>query len=287
MTVTLLEVEDLGFAYQHPHWVLEGVHLRLAEGDRVALLGQNGAGKSTLLHILMGLLAPCCGTLRWRGTTLPANAEAQRLLRRSVGLVLQDPDDQLFAETVEADVIFGPLNAGLPRDEAEARGRRALAGMEITPLATRRISSLSLGEKKKVALAGVLAMEPEVLLLDEPTAGLDHHGATALMAALQAKNEAGVAILIATHSADLALEWAQRALVLDEGQILANGVPAEIFANPTLCQRAGLRRPAVCEIATRLMARLTPEDARSSTPSSVEELVHWLEILTKRSGATR
>jgi ABC transporter len=144
MALTILEAEALCFAYGKAKWAIDHVNLALQEGDRLELLGANGAGKSTFLHLLIGLHSPCGGTLRLEGSPISADARGRRLLRRSVGLVLQDPDDQLFADTVEADVIFGPLNSGLDRDAAEAVGRSAIGTMRISHLATRRVSSLTL-----------------------------------------------------------------------------------------------------------------------------------------------
>jgi cobalt/nickel transport system ATP-binding protein len=285
MALRVLEADALCFAYGRPKWAIDHVNLALQEGDRLALLGANGAGKSTFLHLLIGLHSPCCGTLRLEGSPLSADARGRRLLRRSVGLVLQDPDDQLFADTVEADVIFGPLNSGLDRDAAEAVGRSAIGTMRISHLATRRISSLSLGEKKRVALAGVLAMSPRVLLLDEPTAGLDHRGAEALLAALDERSAEGIAIVLATHDSDLALRWATRAMVLEEGRVIAEGAPADVLQDDSLCLRAGIRQPALLEIRRRLCHRLSL-DPGSCLPTSPDELAGWLTTaVSVREGA--
>jgi cobalt/nickel transport system ATP-binding protein len=285
MALTILEAEDLRFSYGKQKWAVDRVSLTLHSGDRLALLGANGAGKSTLLHLLVGLHSPCDGLLRLQGRRVSADAQGRSLLRRAVGLVLQDPDDQLFADTVEADVIFGPLNSGLDRTAAEAVGRAAIDAMRISGLAARRISSLSLGEKKRVALAGVLAMFPQMLLLDEPTAGLDHRGAEALLAVLEERSAGGIAIVLATHNSDLALRWASRVMVLEEGRPIAEGEPAHIFQDEALCLRAGIRQPALFEIGKRLGHRFGL-DPNGDVPASPSQLADWLAAaLAVREGA--
>lgn len=276
MAIALIETEKLRFAYGAGHWAVDGISFSLLAGERVAVLGANGAGKSTFLHLLMGLQSACEGSMRLLGQAVARSLEGRGQLRRTVGLVLQDPDDQLFAETVLADVIFGPLNAGLSLAAAEERGVKALQEMDILPLASRRISTLSLGEKKKVAIAGVLAMEPQVLLLDEPTAGLDHHGAEALLHALRAKNQHGVAIVIATHNTDLALDWADRVFVLQRGALVASGRPQQVLADPELCDRTGLRQPLLCQVEFQLRQRFDLEPA-SEAPATPAQLADWLE----------
>jgi cobalt/nickel transport system ATP-binding protein len=287
MAVVLMEAEKIRFAYSAGPWVLDGISFRLHEGERVAVLGANGAGKSTLLHLLMGLHHACEGTIRLSDHPVPRTRAGQRLLQRGVGLVLQDPDDQLFAETVLADVVFGPLNAGLPPDEAEDRGLRALREMNIHALASRRISTLSLGQKKKVALAGILAMDPKVLVLDEPTAGLDHNGGEALIQALLAKSRQGVAIVFATHDTDLALAWADRVLVLESGVLAADGSPRQLLADRQLCQRAGLRLPLLSAVALQLRQQLVL-DPDIELPATPEQLAEWLQhSLANRQGVLR
>jgi cobalt/nickel transport system ATP-binding protein len=287
MAVAILEADRLQFAYGPTAWAIDGVSLRLHPGSRVALLGANGAGKTTLLHLLVGLHPVCGGRLALKGVDVPANRDGAESLRRAAGLVLQDPDDQLFAATVLADVIFGPLNMGLTERESERRAAAALDAMGIAELADRRIATLSLGEKKRVALAGVLAMEPQVLLLDEPTAGLDHQGAQALLRALEARVAEGMAVILATHNTDFALEWATEAIVLERGRPAAEGTPGDILQDAALCVRAGLRQPLLIEAARQLSRGLGLAPARTPITSG-KQLTEWLETsLGTRHGATR
>jgi cobalt/nickel transport system ATP-binding protein len=275
VALTILEAANLRFAYGRTAWAIDGLSLSMRTGDRLALLGANGAGKSTLLHLLVGLHSPSEGSLRLEGCPVPDSAAGRALLRGSVGLVLQDPDDQLFASTVEADVYFGPLNTGLRRSEAETAGRSAMDALRISNIADRRISTLSLGEKKRVALAGVLAMRPKVLLLDEPTAGLDHNGVHALLSALAERSAAGMPIMLATHNSDLALEWASRVVVLDHGRAIAESEPARAFQDESLCLRAGLRQPVIFEIGRRLREELDLAPG-ADLPASASQLASGL-----------
>lgn len=241
MTQPLLRTIRLAFAYGPGALALKDITVDIYAGDRIALLGSNGAGKSTLLRVLVGLQPPCSGQLRVEGEPVEPTRAGRERLRHFCGMVLQDPDDQLFAHSVEADVAFGPLNNGAGAAEAELAARTALERMGVAHLVARRVSALSLGEKKRVAIAGVLAMQPRVLLLDEPTAGLDYPGATALAAALWERSEEGAAVVVATHDTDFAVEWATRAVVLNAGRIVADGAPGRLLADALLCRRAGLR----------------------------------------------
>jgi cobalt/nickel transport system ATP-binding protein len=285
-TVTaILSVHDLRFAYGAHGWAVDGVTMDIQPGERIALLGSNGAGKSTLLQLMVGLLTPCGGKVILRGKAIPPNERGSRQLRGEVAMVLQDPDDQIFCETVAADVRFGPRNAGLSKGEVELRAGRALAAMEIAHLEGRRVSTLSLGEKKKVALAGSLAMEPSLLLLDEPTAGLDEAGSAALLQALRPLEAAGVSVVIATHDTTLALEWARRAFVMQGGRLVSDGPPPALLSDDDLCRRTGLRQPLIC----RLLAALEPgRDGLDFASASTEDLLLWLEqAMGARKGVCR
>lgn len=280
-----LSLRDLRFAYGADHWAVDGVTVSIGPGERISLLGSNGAGKSTLLQLMVGLLAPCGGQVFLHGKAVPANERGTRQLRSEVAMVLQDPDDQIFCETVAADVRFGPRNAGLSKQEVESRAGQALTAMGISHLAGRRVSTLSLGEKKKVALAGSLAMEPALLLLDEPTAGLDEAGSAALLEALRPLEAAGVSVVIATHDTALALEWARRAFVMQDGRLVADGSPPALLSDEDLCRRTGLRQPLIC----RLLGAMEPgQDGLDYASASAEDLLLWLEqAMGARKGVCR
>ena len=218
-----------GYGPEEPP-ALRDVSLALEPGERLALVGPNGAGKSTLFLAALGLLPLSAGEiwLEGRRVELKKRRELDRL-RSSVGLVFQNPDDQLLAPTVEGEAAFGPRNLGLPPREVSARVDRALAACGLENYRRRSPHQLSGGEKKRTALAGVLAMEPRVLLLDEPAAGLDPEGRRQLEQQLDRLRARGIAVLLSTHDVDFVWRWADRAAVLAGGRLISAGTPEEIF----------------------------------------------------------
>ncbi len=245
----ILAVHGIGHTYPGGVTALDGLSLTVPRGCRLAVLGANGCGKTTLFRHLHGSLRPERGGIELGGAAVSYGHKALMAWRSRVGLVLQDPDDQLFAATVAEDVSFGPLNLGLAEDEARARVDEALAAVGIEDLAERPTHMLSYGQKRRATLAGVLAMRPEVILLDEPTAGLDARGAELLLAALERLNAAGTTLVFSTHDIDFAHGWADRVAVLAGGRCLGEGAPGEALADAGLLARAGLRRPLMLEIA--------------------------------------
>jgi len=234
----LVEARELSFAYPDGTPALHGVSCRFTHGEAVGIVGANGAGKSTLLLHFNGLLLPGSGEARIG--ELPVTAGTRAQIHRTVGYVFQDADDQLFMPTVEEDVAFGPLNMGLPPDEARARVRAALEAVGAAHLARRAPYRLSGGEKRAVAIAGVLAMSPSVLVLDEPSAGLDPAARRRLIALLRTFTHTKI---IATHDLDLVLDVCTRVLVMREGAIEADGPPVAIFADVELLRRCHLEPP--------------------------------------------
>lgn len=231
----LVEVHGLAHRYRDGTPALCGVDLRIVQGESVAVVGANGAGKSTLLLHLNGLLTPDAGEVRIGG--LPVIQATLPQIRRMVGFVFQDADDQLFMPTVQDDVAFGPINLGLPAPEVQSRVHAALESVGATHLATRAPYRLSGGEKRAVAIAGVLAMNPPILVLDEPSSGLDPAGRRRLIDLLQSFTQTRV---IATHDLDLVLVVCRRVIVLRDGQVEADGAPDALFADRELLQRCHL-----------------------------------------------
>jgi cobalt/nickel transport system ATP-binding protein len=212
------------------------VSLSVAEGEAVAIVGANGAGKSTLLQHLCGILLPTAGTVEIDGTTVERHSLAT--VRRQVGMVFQDPDDQLFLPTVLQDVAFGPRNLGLA--EPQERALRALAAVGAQGLADKAPYHLSTGEKKRVAIATVLAMEPTVLVMDEPTAGLDPCARRQVMGLLKGFPQTRI---IASHDLDMVAEVCSRVLVLADGLLAADGLVADVFGDRELLARCRLEPP--------------------------------------------
>lgn len=251
----MLAVDAVSYRYPDGRLALDGVSLSIAPGEKLVVLGANGAGKSTFLSLLNGLLPPSGGRLLLRGAPVSVSRKGLLALRSTVGLVMQDPDDQLFAATVFEDVSFGPLNQGLAPAAAEARVHAALATMGIAPLAGTPTHLLSFGQRKRVAIAGVLAMRPSVVLFDEPTAGLDPAGIDDFAATLEALSAEGTTLVIATHDLDFALRFASRAAIFAEGRLRAAGPAATLFADRGLLEAAGLRQPVTVRLWTALAAR--------------------------------
>jgi cobalt/nickel transport system ATP-binding protein len=241
----LIEVKELGYAYPDGTQALDRVTFAVPPGTRLAVLGPNGAGKSTLLLHLNGVHLPQTGTVRVGGREI--TARDHRWAAGEVGLVFQDPDDQLFAPTVWEDVAFGPENLGLPPEEVARRVEAALAAVGLTALARRLPQHLSLGQKKLAAIAGVLALRPSILVLDEPTAYLDPRSSRELFALLAQLHREGTTIILATHDVDLAAEWANRCLILEGGRIRAQGGPETLLDAP-LMQSAGLAVPRLAAV---------------------------------------
>ncbi len=238
MSRYLVEAADLCYSYPDGTRALELVSFRAAPGEAVALVGENGAGKSTLLQHLTGCLLPSSGTLRIAG--LPVEVKNLKAVRRAVGMLFQNPDDQLFMPTVFEDVSFGLLNMGVAGLEVESRVMRALETVGAAHLRSRPPYRLSQGEKRAVAIAGVLAMDPEILVMDEPSSNLDPLSRRRLIGLLKT---IGHARIIATHDLDFALEVCSRTMVIHGGSIAADGPSAEVFRDAALLARCNLEVP--------------------------------------------
>ncbi|MDY0884584.1 energy-coupling factor ABC transporter ATP-binding protein [Dongia soli] len=250
----MLEIVAADYSYPGGIAAVSGIGLALQPGEKVAILGPNGAGKTTLLTLLNGTIRPDRGSVRLDGQEIRYDKAGLRHLRRQVGLVLQDPDDQLFAASVFEDVSFGPLNLGLAPNAARGQVDAALAAMRIEDLRDRPTHMLSFGQRKRVAIAGIVAMQPRYLLLDEPSAGLDPFSVSHLMAALRRIAGQETAILLTTHDIDMAYGWADRIVIFGEGRIACDGAPEDIFADRALLHRLHMRPPLIWEIAQAMRA---------------------------------
>jgi len=233
----ILKVADLHFAYPDEHVALRGVSFNLCAGEKVALVGPNGAGKSTLILQLNGILDGRGGIeiagMRLTRANLP-------VIRSMVGLVFQNPDDQLFSPTVFEDVAFGPLHMGLPEEEVFARVDRALEAVRMSAYRERLSHHLSVGEKKRIAIATVLSMDPKILILDEPSAGLDPRARRTLINLLR---DLPITMLISTHDMRMVEELFPRTIVMDNGRIVADGMTQEILEDEKLLNEHGLEKP--------------------------------------------
>ena len=234
-----IQFSDVHYRYPNGYEALSGVTFRVTHGEKVALLGLNGAGKSTLLLHTNGLLLPSQGEVNIGD--VPVRKSTMRLVRQAVGMVFQNPDDQLFMPTVADDVAFGPQNMGLPPDEFSRRVSLALADVGATDLADRPPFELSGGQKRMAAIATVLSMEPDILVMDEPTANLDSSARRRLLNILHSFRHT---MLVATHDLDMALELCPRAILLDHGRVAADGPTASLLCDRQLMASAGMDIPA-------------------------------------------
>jgi cobalt/nickel transport system ATP-binding protein len=279
----ILEARHVTFAYQDGTVALRNLTLPIPKGRRVAILGANGSGKSTLFLTLNGILRPAEGAVLLGGEPVRYDRKGLNDLRRRVGLVFQDPDSQLFAASVRQDISFGPINLGLSTAEVRARVEAAIQDTQIGDLADRPTHLLSYGQKKRVAIAGVLAMDPEVIVADEPTAGLDPEMTSRLLELLDRLHALGRTIVVSTHDLELAYAWADEAFVLQRGELIGSGPPAHVFQDADMLRRARLLQPLLLETFARLRAVGLFSDAAAPprTPAALAELV-----LRQRVGET-
>lgn len=238
MTDIAISIQNLSFAYPDGHPALHEVNLNLCSGDKVALVGPNGAGKSTLLIHLNGILPRQSGQIQVCGLDLSPQTVGR--VRALVGLVFQSPDDQLFSPTVFDDVAFGPIYQGLPPDQVKARVMDALRMVHMEAYVRRVSHHLSVGEKKRIAIATVLSMQPEILVLDEPSAGLDPRARRGLIELLR---ELPQTMIVATHDLPMVKELLPRTVIMDQGQVVADGLTREILNNDALLAEHGLEKP--------------------------------------------
>ena len=274
MTI-MLEFDHIHYAYPNCRESLSGVTFSIKKGAKVALVGPNGAGKTTLLLMCNGVLEPSKGRVLFNGEPLRYDSRSLREIRKKIGLVFQNSDTQLFAPTVYQDVAFGPLNLGMIPDEIKATVTRSLAAVGLSGYEKRPPHQLSGGEKKRAAIAGTLAMEPEILVFDEPTSSLDPAGAADLMELLDELNSQGKTIIISTHDVELAYLWADQIILVNKGTVIHAGTPEEVFTDPALVTSSNLRMPAVLEVYTELVSRQMI--GKTQSPKSVLQLVSSLE----------
>ncbi|MFZ5595828.1 MAG: ATP-binding cassette domain-containing protein [Bacillota bacterium] len=246
MSDNILETQDLHYIYADGTPALKGVNLGIKRGQTTAILGSNGAGKTTLFLAFNGILKASSGRVLFDGKPLDYSPKGLKELRKRVGIVFQDPDNQLFSASVYQDISFGVMNMKLPKEEVRKRVDAAMTRTGISHLKDKPTHCLSFGQKKRVAIAGVLAMEPEVLVLDEPTAGLDPSGVGEIMKLLgETRRELGMSIVISTHDIDIVPLYCDRAYVMNEGKIILEGTPKEIFSEKEAIRGVHLRLPRI------------------------------------------
>lgn len=266
--MNVIETIGLEHKYVDGTVALSGVDFEANPGERVAVLGPNGSGKTTLFYHFNGLIRPTAGEVKVFGENI--RKENIDTVRRRVGIVFQDADSQLFAPTVFEDIAFGPKNLGFNPQDIRNRVLEALRRFDIEELAKKNPANLSEGQKRRVAIAGVVVMEPDILVLDEPTCGLDACGVTGTMEILDELNGEGKTIIISTHDTELAASWADRVYILNKGKVFRKGAPRHIFADEKLISEAGLKHPAIVQTFREFRARGI---SKGEVPLSVLELM--------------
>lgn len=266
-----LSIKNLNYTYPDGTHALKNVNMEILKGQKVAIMGPNGAGKSTLFSHLNGLTEPTSGHIELDGKVMKYDKKTLLEVRQKVGIVFQDPNDQLFAPTVKEDVAFGPMNLGLSYEEVEKRVNEALELVGMEKFRDKTPHHLSGGQQKRVAIAGIVAMRPEIMILDEPTAGLDPEGVDKVLNILNDLNKEGMSIVISSHDIEMVNGFAEKIFVLNEGKILASGDKHDIFSNKELLKTAHLKAPITTEILYRLKEKGYDVDTTKITIDEVVE----------------
>lgn len=279
MEETVLEFRGVSFAYEGEHEALRNLSVSVKRGGRIAVLGENGAGKSTFFLLCNGVLKPDSGEIYCKGKKLDSSSKSRLMQRQTVGIVFQEPDSQIIASTVAEEISFGPMNLGLSREEVAKRVETVLERMKLTGMRNRPPHYLSGGEKKRVTIADILAMQPEVMLFDEPASSLDPGNAALLEQTLRELSEEGLTLLISTHDVNFAWRWAERVLVFSHGELVADRTPEQVFADDRLLAESGLKKPLLFEMGQILQQ--TGVFAAGKIPREMSEFREWAERMKR------
>ncbi len=274
----LLELQNVSFSYPEAAPALRNISLKVYPGERIAVLGNNGAGKSTFFLICNGILKPQTGSLFCHGQEITTTYSKKQLLelRQNVGIVFQDADNQIIASTVESEVSFGPMNLRLPLEQVQQQVDAALASMQLQTYRDRAPQNLSGGEKKRVSIADILAMQPQIILFDEPSASLDPYNTNLLEQTLHQLSQDGITMLVSTHDIDLACRFAERAIVFNDGEIIADGPINSVLHDNKIIERAGLRKPLLFAAADLLI-----ETFGLTVANAPRDLTEFSDLLQK------
>jgi len=274
----IIRLEHVDYKYEGRYPAQKEVCVSIFEGERIAVLGGNGAGKSTFFLCCNGVLRPQSGKIFLRGQEIKYSKQETMSLRQTVGLVFQEPDSQIIAGSVASEVSFGPVNLGLLQDEIKKRVDNSLEKMNLDGYQNRAPQYLSGGEKKRVCIADILAMKPDILLLDEPTASLDPENVALLELTLNELSCAGISLVVSTHDVDFAYRFASRGIVFKNGEIIADGAIEKVFESEETLSQAGLRKPLLYAATELLRKHFCDEevDARPKNLSEFEEFVSTL-----------
>lgn len=270
----MLKFEKICFSYDRNNTVLDDINIKIGEHEKIAVIGQNGSGKSTFFLICDGILTPDSGNIFLDGRKITRSKKDITFLRKNVGIVFQEPDSQIIAGNVMAEISFGVLNITSDKKEAELKCRKAMKEMHLNGFEMRAPHLLSGGEKKRICIADVLAMEPKIILLDEPAASLDCKNADALEDTLNKLSKKNISVIVSTHDMDFAYKWAERVIVFNEGRIIADSTPENIFSDEKLCQQTSLKKPFALELSEILKDKgMLNKSLYPKTPEEFKKMI--------------
>lgn len=285
MTNIQLSTENLSFTYPDGTQALKNINIEIEKGEKVAIIGPNGAGKSTLFSHFNGLTEPTSGCVKIEGKAISFEKDELLKVRQKVGIVFQDPNDQLFAPTVKEDIAFGPMNLGLSYDEVEKRVEDALKMVGMENYENKTPHHLSGGQQKRIAIAGIIAMKPEIMILDEPTAGLDPKGRDEILDLLAAMHkERGITIILVSHSMEDVAKYVGRIIVMNQGQVMFDDVPKKVFRHYKELEAIGLAAPQVTYLMHELKEEGFPVSTDATTVDEARDEI--LRVITKRQDGT-
>lgn len=272
----ILKAENLYFSYddEKTH-SLNGLSLEIRRGRRIAFMGANGSGKSTFFLCCNGVHRPSSGTVYFEGEPVDYSRKGLLALRRNVGIVFQDPDNQLFSASVYQEISFGILNLGVSPDEAAREVENVIERLEITPFRSKPTHALSGGQKKQVSIADILVMHPKIIILDEPAAALDPKHTVIVNHIVEQLSAEGITVLMATHDVDYAMEWADEVMLLKDGRLLTHGTPEEVFSDQDSLALTNLKQPAVLQLFNSLCSRGLL-DPSLPIPRNLEQLERYI-----------
>ena len=274
MSEPILETQDLTFTYPDGTRALKNINMSINKGEKVAVMGANGEGKSTLFSHFNGLSQPTSGIVKINGEEMKYDKKSLLKIRQKVGVVFQNPDDQLFAPTVQEDVAFGPMNLGLDLNEVDKRVEKSLKMVGMEGFEEKPPHHLSGGQQKRVSIAGIIAMDPELMIIDEPTAGLDPQGVDQVLTILNHLNEKGMTLLVSSHNVELITEFANKIFIVHDGEIINEGSTNDVFSNHEILKKAHLRPPKASEILHKLQKEgLNVQPNKLTTQEACDEII--------------
>jgi len=271
MSEYILETKDLSYEYPDGTKALNNINLKIEKGKKVSFVGVNGSGKSTVFLNFNGVLKPTKGNVIYKGSEVKYNQKALLELRRNVGIVFQDPENQLFCADVYQEVSFGAMNLKLKDDEVRSRVDESLKNVEMLDYKDKAVHFLSYGQKKRVAIADILVMNPEIIVFDEPTSSLDPQHSKQIVKIFDQLNEKGITVILSTHDVELAYSWSDYIIVMKDGEIFREGTPYEVFSDDKLIKACYLEKPLILEVFENLRKN-GKIDYEAKVPKNKQEL---------------